>query len=210
MDKSLYGPARGHRSILAAIALLIFVGGVAGASRLAASRLPAAKVARADLNRNGVQERYVLCRGRLLVTEGTGTLWQSPAAWRVDDFTLGDADNDGTVELLLSVWRRGSFGRHRPFWFRGEDAGYKNHLFVYRLAEDTVKPVWLSSNLDRPVISMAVKDVDGDRENELVVQEGTYRSLRGEVYTADTRNARTVILRWDEWGFTVCNKAGIP
>jgi len=165
--------------------------------------LPAVQ-ATADLDRDGAPETYTLRRGVLTVAEGGKILWKSPSTWRASAFALGDADNDGTVELLLSVWKRGSFGRHRPFWFRGEDAGYKNHLFVHRLAEDTVKPVWLSSNLDRPIISLSVRDTDGDGQNELVVTEGDYRQVTGEVFAPDARNTRVTVWRWEEWGFALC------
>jgi len=64
--------------------------------------------------------------------------------------------------------------------------------------------VWLSSNLDRPIISLTVRDTDGDGQNELVVTEGNYRQVTGEVFAPDARNTRVTVWRWEEWGFALC------
>lgn len=156
-----------------------------------------------DLDNNGMIEEYVLTDHCLTVREDDQIIWQSPQGWSVDSFALGDIDNDGSNNLVISLWKKGSFGEIKPFWFQGEDNSYKNHLFVLSLIDNTFKSVWCSSNLDHPIISFVISDVDGDGLNELVVQEGKYRRIKGECYALDNRAApRTVIWQWQEWGFS--------
>jgi hypothetical protein len=156
-----------------------------------------------DLDNNGMIEEYVLANHCLTVREDDRIIWQSPQGWSVDSFALGDIDNDGSNNLVISLWKKGSFGEIKPFWFQGKDNSYKNHLFVLELIDNTFKSVWCSSNLDHPIISFAISDVDGDGLNELVVQEGKYRRIKGEYYALDKRAApKTVIWQWQEWGFS--------
>jgi len=158
--------------------------------------------AAADLDGDGNMEEYLLTDCCLTVKEGGQELWQSPDEWSVDCFVIGDADNDGTDNLTFSLWKTGSFGGIRPFWMTGEDTSYKNHLFVYRLEEDTFQSVWCSSDLDCPIVSYEIRDTDSDGANELVVQEGKYRKTSEDRYALDTASSvRTTVWQWEEWGF---------
>ena len=160
-----------------------------------------------DLDGDEITEDYSLVDHCLTVREGEEDLWQSPRDWCVDNVALGDADNDGTINMVLTLWKEGSFGSVKPFWLTGEDVGYKNHLFVYGLKNKAMKQVWCSSDLDRPIISLTIRDWDGDGLNELVVEEGQYRKIDGDHYILDTNAlVRTTVWRWDEWGFTLKDK----
>ncbi|MDD2497708.1 MAG: hypothetical protein PHY90_06205 [Desulfitobacteriaceae bacterium] len=158
--------------------------------------------AEGDLDSDGIREEYILDGQTLTVREGAELLWQSPKDWAVDNFDLGDADNDGTVNLVITLWKAGSFGTIRPFWKTGADASYKNHLFVFKMQNNTFKPVWCSSDLDRPIISFTIRDVNDDGLEELVVEEGEYRKMLGERYVINLHGQiRTTLWQWEEWGF---------
>lgn len=146
-----------------------------------------------DLNQDGISEDYSLQDGRLEVTSDWQTIWQSPDNWWVDDFFLGDANNDGIPELNLLVWKSGSFGPHKPFWVTQNDNSVKNHLFIFKLTGSSFKPVWQSSNLDRPNYETILEDLDGDGDNELIVTEGDYTNP-GE--------REVGIWKWNGWGFS--------
>jgi len=159
-----------------------------------------------DLDADGIIEEYTLTESTLTVKEGEQDRWQSPQDYRVDSFALGDVDNDGKINLVISLWKKGSFGEMRPFWHTGEDDNYKNHLFVYKLRENTFKPVWCSSDLDRPILSFAIRDVNGDGMNELVVEEGQYHKVAGKRYAPDPDGlVQTTVWQWEEWGFRCCH-----
>ncbi|MDD4564617.1 MAG: hypothetical protein PHE79_03970 [Eubacteriales bacterium] len=146
-----------------------------------------------DLDGDGGMEEYYLLGETLTVKKGEQELWETPADWQIQTFSLGDVNNDGKAELVFSLWKKGSFGKIRPFWHTGKDDSYKNHLFVYKFEEDAFKPVWCSSDLDRPILSIDILDINDDGLNELVVEEGqyqlpiTFRSL--------------AVWQWDQWGF---------
>jgi len=146
-----------------------------------------------DLDQDGIYEDYSLQDGKLRVATGSQTIWQSRDDWWVDDFFLGDSNNDSVPELNLLVWKSGSFGPHRPFWITQEDKSIKNHLFIFKLAGGSFKPVWQSSNLDRPNYEAVLADPDGDGINELIVTEGNY---------ADPGEREVSIWKWNGWGFS--------
>ncbi|MGE5483461.1 MAG: CapA family protein [Ignavibacteriales bacterium] len=103
-----------------------------------------------DLDGDGTSETYSLRDGSLVITIDSEVVWRSPDEWWVDRFILGDANNDGVEDLNLSVWKAGSFGRHRPFWVDRDDRNIRCHLFIFDMVGGSPKPVWQSSNLDRP------------------------------------------------------------
>jgi hypothetical protein len=187
---------RGFRSgiallVLLAVCLLFLAAGDSGPAVCA------------DLDGDGDPEAYSLGGHRLIVTERGQVFWLSDRDWRVDGFALGDVDNDGADELVLSLWKTGSFGAIRPFWHTGEDVSYKNHLFVFRLREDTFHSVWCSSDLDNPIVSFSIRDVDGDGLNELITEEGRYRRVAAERYALDTGGpSSTTLWQWGQWGFS--------
>ena len=146
-----------------------------------------------DLDGDGGPEEYILKDGCLTIKEGLNIIWQSPGDWWVDYFFIGDATNNGKSELNLSVWKEGSFGPYKPFWVKEEDTSVKNHLFIFRFEEDKLKPVWQSSNLDCPIRSAALIDLNGDGENELVVREGSY---------TDPNKCEVTLWKWKGWGFS--------
>jgi hypothetical protein len=158
---------------------------------LAESRLT--KVRYFDLDGDGIRERYSLRDGIIKAEVGSRLIWESPASWWVDYFFLGDANNDGWQELNLLVWKEGSFGPQQPFWVEGEDRSIKNHLFIFKLEEGEIKPVWQSSNLDRPNLRAALIDGDGDGKKELLALEGSY---------TDSGKFQLTLWEWNGWGFS--------
>ncbi len=150
----------------------------------------------ADLNGNSIDESYILTAGRLTITESQKTIWQSPSDWQIDSFFLADANNDGLLDLNLSLWKPGSFGTSKPFWLKENDPSVKNHFFIYNLSGDKLKMVWGSSNLSAPNCEFLIQDINGDSQNELVVIEGEY-------LTGTACQGRYVALwRWNGWGFS--------
>lgn len=147
----------------------------------------------ADLDGDCRPEKYTLRNGKITVCADNRIIWQSPDEWWVDYFFVGDANNDGKIELNLLVWKEGSFGSRKPFWVEEDDPAVKNHLFIFKLEGDTFKPVWQSSNLDRPNYRADLVDLNGDGENELVVVEGSY---------SDPSEGIVTLWKWNGWGFS--------
>jgi len=150
----------------------------------------------ADLDNNQTRESYSLEKGRLTIAENSKVLWQSPKEWLIDDFILADVDNDGRVDINLSLWKRGNFGAVMPFWIKKNEMSLKNHFFVLNFGEKGVREVWGSSNLSQPNCEFQIADMDSDDKNELIVIEGSYGEKR------ECRGEYLAIWEWDEWGFS--------
>ena len=80
-----------------------------------------------------------------------------------------DIDRDQQEELVLLIWKHGSYGRHLPVWEKKNDIRLEQHIFIYRLQErnistDVMRPVWMSSSLGKEIESIA-----RGRKNSLIL-----------------------------------------
>lgn len=155
-----------------------------------------AKQENADLNNNSFPEEYNLKNGRLTILEDRKIIWQSPDNWWIDNFIIADLNNDGVLDINLSVWKPGNFGMSRPFWIKENDTAVKNHFFIFDLNNAKVKEVWSSSNLTAPNCEFEIDDVDNDGKNDLIVIEGDYSQKQ------KCDGNYVAVWKWNGWGFS--------
>lgn len=151
-----------------------------------------------DLNNNGIDECYLLDKHTLNIIENNRELWTSPPEWQISTLLVGDANHDGQEDLLLVVWKRGSFGKDKPFWVEENDRDLRCHLFMFNLTGEQIKAVWMSSALHRPIYSLQLTDLDQDGKNELLIQEGSYSLLSRLTHSHDDTPS---LWQWQSWGF---------
>ena len=88
-----------------------------------------------------------------LSDEGGAVVWKSDSSWKVQDFLICDIDNDSQDEILLLTWKKGSFGRHLPFWVDKNDTETGQHIYIYEKREQNadkdgfLRASWMSSSL---------------------------------------------------------------
>ncbi|HEX2916453.1 MAG TPA: CapA family protein [Chloroflexia bacterium] len=153
-----------------------------------------------DLNQEPRTDERIVLRNRQLSVWRPGqdghweNIWQTPPGWEVEQFSFGDADEDGRPEVIFSLWKDDG---------KDDSGQMRSHPFVYGWRRNAFRPVWAGSALADPIKEFALADFDQDRHNELVVLEGNY---------ADGRYApaRYVTLwRWMGWGYELLHR-GAP
>lgn len=73
---------------------------------------------------------------KLMKKDQSELIWKTPADWQVQDVLVMDIDRDQQEELVLLVWKHGSYGRHLPIWEEKNDIRLEQHIFIYRLQEN--------------------------------------------------------------------------
>ena len=152
-------------------------------------------VAEGDLDGDGTQEKAVLENGRVYFYHDGEVVWESEAEWQAENVVMADVDNDGVMEMVVSLWKWGKYGPNLPFWLEENEDDWGNHLFLYEWDGEEVKLAWGASTIDAPIREMAVADVDGDGKNELVVLEGDYEEA------ADELAQYVTTWKWSGWSF---------
>ena len=103
-------------------------------------------------------------------------------SWLVQDALNFDINGDGTCEWILLVWKRGSFGPHRPTWVKRDEIGFSQHIFIYtdRGGEDDEggdwHAIWMSSKLGIKAAGFSVgEEISGTgRESlDIISPDGT-------------------------------------
>jgi len=150
----------------------------------------------ADLNNNSIMENYNLENGQLTIRENEKTVWQSPNDWWVDNFVLADSNNDGILDINLSLWKSGNFGSSKPFWIEENDMSVKNHFFILDFTDSAIKQIWGSSNLTEPNCEFKVADIDNDEKNDLIVIEESY------LQKPECNGSFVAVWKWNGWGFS--------
>lgn len=130
-----------------------------------------------DLDGDGRAEELTIQWQRLQVRQNGGIVFVTEADWRVEDFLLGDINQDGAEELLLLVWKRGSYGKVRPFWVERDETGWSQHIYIYQW-KGGVKPIWMSSRL-RPEVAEWSLTEDGFLRIQTPRGEDTRWEYRG-------------------------------
>lgn len=105
-------------------------------------------------DRTGCYE-IVLRHRQVRVLSGDTILWTSPQGVRVQAVLSWDIDNDSADELLLLCWKRGRYGKYKPFWVKEDEKGWSQHLFVYEYEKEEIVPKWMSSYLGEDVAGIA-------------------------------------------------------
>lgn len=111
-----------------------------------------------DLDGDGDDEVIKLANRQLAVSRNNVTLWKSDENWKVADVLINDINRDGTRELLVLLWKRGSFGEYIPFWEEENDKEYSQHIFIYQAEGDKIEAVWMSSRLKPQVASWDITE----------------------------------------------------
>ncbi len=118
------------------------------------------------------QGRNISLENRSLTIDiNGGSYYKSPMFWHVQDFLVFDINGDGKEELIMLVWKQGSYGKHRPTWVEHDEIDFSQHLFIYSFLEDRLKPIWQSSKLGIKVETM---EIAGERTIRLYEPEGAY------------------------------------
>lgn len=131
-----------------------------------------------DLTGDGKPETVSLTDGTIHITQAGKIVWTSPSEWQVLDLALGDPNDDGRAELLVSLRKADPDGLQR------------SHPFIVGYRGGMYKLLWGGSALSTPITEVELGDVDGDGSDELVVleeQAGASRSVS--------------VLDWHGWGF---------
>lgn len=136
---------------------------------------------RADLTGDGAAETLALRARALTVADASGGIvWETEPGWLAQDFLVGDIDRDGAPELLVLVWKRGSYGPSRPFWVERDEARFSQHIFIYRwdAAAAALRPLWMASAL-RPRVKSWAMAADGTLDITTEADEPTRWAWRG-------------------------------
>ena len=119
----------------------------------------------------------VTLKGRKVrIYENNTILWETQADWFVQDMLVKDIDRDGADELILLVWKHGSYGDHMPFWEEKNDKELHQHIFIYKYDPkkgNKVRPLWMSSQ-----ILYEIESISSGKDSFLDVtdHEGTTRT----------------------------------
>jgi hypothetical protein len=93
-------------------------------------------------------EETLVLEGRTAKLAKAGAvLWRQDAGVRTQDALVCDLDRDGQKELLLLCWKRGRYGKSRPFWVTRDEITWSQHIFIYKLTAAGAKPVWMASDI---------------------------------------------------------------
>lgn len=101
------------------------------------------------------QDTEVSVKGRKIVVKRNGeAMWSLDPAIKVQDALSMDIDRDGEQELIVLCWKIGRYGNRKPFFVEKDEKKWSQHIYIYRLVADKIKPVWMASNISVDACSM--------------------------------------------------------
>lgn len=95
-----------------------------------------------------------------VISDDLGVIWTSDKDHRIQDFLFADLDGNGRTEVILLLWKRGIYGKERPFWvLDNQDDRYSQHIFIYEISEKKeVRQKWCASYIGEEVTRMKLME----------------------------------------------------
>lgn len=141
---------------------------------------------------------YRLKGERVIAKRNNKTIWKSPSTWRVKQILYDDVDSNGTGELMMVLYKKGSFGNSLPFWIDENDQNISCHLFVYKWRGKNFTPMWGSSATPHPIKHISTKKSKDGKCRIFITEELTEKNSEGII----SKKHETNEWFWDSWGFT--------
>ena len=106
------------------------------------------------------QCELVIKKKRMSVFNDSGEqLFLSDKSIKFQDAITTDVDGDGLSDIVAVVWKRGLFGKHRPFWVKTDEKDYSQHVFIYGVDEEgKVSQKWFASETGILINRMKLMD----------------------------------------------------
>ena len=121
-------------------------------------------------------------------TPADEVVFETPDDWYVQNMLLEDINEDSVLELILLVWKVGSYGDHLPFWESENDQRLEQHIFIYACDHGGIYPIWMSSTVSDSITSIAL--VSGD-------------------ILVSFRDGQTSLWGWRSWGLELLEENGV-
>ena len=137
----------------------------------------------------GAESVQVTLDNKMLSIKKDGELiYQTADDVFVSDVYCVDIDRDSALEVCMMVWKKGSFGEHKPFWITEDTDDYTQHIFLYRWDSkraDRLDPMWMSSDLGMSIQQMSIDEYN-------------------RIHLID-KNGLETTWAWGNWGLVSCD-----
>ncbi|MBO4456652.1 MAG: CapA family protein [Butyrivibrio sp.] len=75
-------------------------------------------------------------------------LFETEKDYYVQDVTTADLDSDGRQDIIFLLWKKGRYGRSKPFWVSEEETDLSQHIFIYNIGKDgKMRQKWCASDI---------------------------------------------------------------
>ena len=147
-------------AIVEALVIGIIAGVVASLCYALIKRVvrPKIKIASVIIHDEDNDIKIVLDKRNITVWHDKEVVWVLPAQVRAQSFLYEDADHDGRKDLIVLCWRRGRYGKHKPTWVKRDEIKWSQHIFLYEVSTDTIRPKWMASDIGVKARGMSFED----------------------------------------------------
>ena len=118
------------------------------------------------LSNNKKNTKTLLLKGnsfKIIENISNRVLFESDKKYKVKNFLYCDIDRDNKKEILLVLWKKGKFGKYKPFFAKDNKNIWSQHIFIYDFDGSSIKPIWCSS-----YISVTIKNISFDEEYKIL------------------------------------------
>jgi hypothetical protein len=116
------------------------------------------------------------------VYKNSNLVWESDSSVKVQDVILTDVDRNGMTEMTILCWKKGRFGRSKPFFEEDDTSVYSEHIYLYDLFDEKPSPKWMASDIGAIVL--------------------TLESPNGYILVTHEKDGGMSEWQWNGWGFT--------